>query len=103
MALLPSEADRTSKLGKYCLLGKDDVSTQHHQVAELPATMSQEYLTSTDNVSELITRRLKFIHHLDGLKGEFEVLVQQIESLQKERDEYKARGLLFQLTTVKMK
>jgi len=40
----------------------------------------------------------RFAICLDNLKGEFELLSLEVESLRKERDEYKEKGMTFMVT-----
>jgi hypothetical protein len=49
--------------------------------------MSQPHLTSTTGSTPR-----RFNAHLDGLKGEFNLMAQQIDTMRKERDEYRAKG-----------
>jgi hypothetical protein len=54
--------------------------------------MSQSNLTPTRG-----SRPRRFNGHLAGLKKEFDLMAQEIESLEKERDEYKTKGMHFVL------
>jgi hypothetical protein len=50
--------------------------------------MSEPHLTPTTG-----SRPRRYNTHLDGLKGEFDLMTQEIDSLRKERDEYRAKGV----------